>query len=128
MGSNAIGEDACDALHDSLVTDTSLTVLELRNGGISDVGCKRIGAALQINQRLTYLDLSRNPVGDSGLTALAVGLSCPTSAVSSLDVNSCLLCGGAAEALATSLQASMIKLRHLNLGNNRLTSPYSSEE
>ncbi|MED6292358.1 hypothetical protein CHARACLAT_033082 [Characodon lateralis] len=56
-----------------------LEVLLLASCRLSEIGCKALVSALQMNRSLTELDLSSNTLQDSGVTLLSAGLESSSS-------------------------------------------------
>ena len=131
------------ALSDYCKFDKSLQSLEIGYNNIKDNGLTRIlssfpstlvrlivtkccltcaGAVnsevLRINKTLKYLDISYNPIGDDGISALSDGLHVNTTLVQ-LIAHNCEFCSKGAESVATMLQTNKT-LKYLNISSNQI--------
>ena len=114
-----VKDEGCSALASFLVTNKSLTSLDVTDAGVSARGCKVIGEALERNATLQTLRLDHNRgIGTDGLALLGESLV-RNKGVQTLSLTYCSLEG---EAAVEPLTANMLRapcLRVLELKGNR---------
>jgi hypothetical protein len=74
------------AFADTLKTNTSVTVVDLRNNRIGNEGTAALAGGLKVNATVTSINLGGNEIGDEGASALANSLEVNTSVVNILVV------------------------------------------
>lgn len=144
-----IGDDGAQALALALLnTDAEVESLNLRDNRIGDVGAAALAGALARNKHVQFLQLRGNDLGDRGAAAIAECLHTntvlmdvymtwldvgdhgavaiadalknnPDSAVRVLHLSWNRIGPDGAAALAAALDSTTLKLRELNLQNNR---------
>ncbi|KAF9944994.1 hypothetical protein BGZ72_001783, partial [Mortierella alpina] len=80
-----IGGKEFGVLSETLRTNATLTILDLRGNSIGDNGALALSEALKINSTLTTLDLWNNSIGDNGAQALSEALK-TNSTLTTLDL------------------------------------------
>ncbi|KAJ0066525.1 hypothetical protein NL108_014294 [Boleophthalmus pectinirostris] len=106
-------------LHLMPVVSLSSKVL-LSGCGVSDRGCEALASVLGSQCCLRDLDLSHNPLQDSGLLLLCEGLKRSDCALQTLRLSFCDLFPRSCEALASVLDSEKNSLMELDLSNNDL--------
>ncbi|XP_055019456.1 protein NLRC3-like [Boleophthalmus pectinirostris] len=106
-------------LHLMPVVSLSSKVL-LSGCGVSDRGCEALASVLGSQCCLRDLDLSQNPLQDSGLLLLCEGLKRSDCALQTLRLSFCDLFPRSCEALASVLDSEKNSLMELDLSNNDL--------
>ncbi|XP_069713056.1 NACHT, LRR and PYD domains-containing protein 6 [Phaenicophaeus curvirostris] len=96
-----------------------LQTLRLSCCNLTATGCRELAATLGTAGSLEQLDLSDNPVEDSGLRELCQALAAPGCGVQKLWLWRCRLTEASGEALGAMLPTSP-NLRELHLGDNAL--------
>lgn len=116
----AVKDEGCVSIASYLVSNRSLTSLDLTDVGISVPGCKALGEALEKNATLQVLRLDHNAsIGVRGVTILGDSLT-RNLGLSTLSLTYCLLEGAdAAEAIVSGVMRSPA-IRVLELKGNRL--------
>ncbi|XP_076986548.1 NACHT, LRR and PYD domains-containing protein 2 [Tamandua tetradactyla] len=95
----------------------SLQRLLLENCHLTEACCKDLSSALIVNQRLMYLSLAKNKLGDSGVRLLCEGLSYPDCKLQTLVLSCCSVTEVGCNHLSKLLQQKS-SLTHLDLGLN----------
>ncbi|KAK7877750.1 hypothetical protein WMY93_030564 [Mugilogobius chulae] len=98
----------------------ALTTLRLVWCDLSDKVCESLGSVLSSQCSLTELDLSLNPLKDSGVVLLCEGLKRPGCALKTLRLNLCDLSARSCKALVSVLDSETNSLTELDLSNNNL--------
>ena len=132
------------ALHDYFKFNKSLQSLEISNNNIKDNGLIRmlcnfpstlvrlsvakccltctgavnISEVLRINKTVKYLDISDNPVGDDGISAISDGLHVNATLIQ-LVARSCKFYSKGAESIAEMLQTNKT-LKYLDISGNHI--------
>ncbi|KAL1250564.1 hypothetical protein QQF64_018360, partial [Cirrhinus molitorella] len=89
--------------------------------GFDETCCETVSSALQsTNSHLTELDLSSNPLLDSGVKLIYDALKSPHCQLNILRLCGCNLTAQSCESLSLALQSSNSVLRELDLSNNDL--------
>lgn len=112
-----INDECCECLRDMLRANTTLQKIRLRSSNLTWSGCYLIAEGLVRNLSLNVFDLSRNPIGDEGVQALAKFL--PESCVTELCVDNCGLTPAGCESLAE-IVSHCKKLKLLDVSTNHL--------
>ncbi|XP_050975872.1 NACHT, LRR and PYD domains-containing protein 3 isoform X2 [Labeo rohita] len=95
--------------------------VQLTDCGVTDEGCAALASALKSNpSQLRQLDLSRNKLGDSGVTLLSAGLEDPHCKLKKMWLSDCAITNEGCAALASALRLNPSHLRHLDLSENEL--------
>ena len=119
LSQNMIGCDGAMSLAQALEMNDRVTALNLSHNFIAGSGSERLGNALA-RSALRRLDLSHNPLGTRGLNAIGTAISLPAANVlRSLKLTDVKLDAVGARALASGLSANR-GLRVLSMGNNPL--------
>ncbi|KAL1261296.1 hypothetical protein QQF64_006561, partial [Cirrhinus molitorella] len=93
----------------------------LCNCGITDEGCAALALAVRSNPSLLkQLDLTRNKLGDSGVTLLSTGLEDPHCKLEKLRLSYCGITDEGCAALASALGSNPSYLKQLDLAGNKL--------
>ncbi len=128
LGRNALGDEGAAILAEGLRW-AALERLDLRECGVGEAGCRRLGEALHARERCTAdgaslaLLLDGNPLGNAGLAALATAAANGPHAlpVAELSAEGCGVGDAGVAALAAAAQqpgSSWAALRTLRLGSN----------
>ncbi|KAM4543505.1 protein NLRC3-like [Fundulus diaphanus] len=148
LASCGLSEVGCGALGSALKVNASLTELDLSRNHLQDSGVARLSAELQsspsklqtlrlrncslseisggsvgpalLSSHLKHLDLSQNPLQDSGVQRLCVSLQDPRCGLERLSLYDCDLTDGCCSPLSSALKTRTSSLRHLDLSYNRL--------
>ncbi|XP_072317644.1 uncharacterized protein [Eucyclogobius newberryi] len=88
--------------------------------GLTDKACEALASGLDSQCSLSELDLSNNPLQDSGVLVLCEGLKKPDCALQTLRLIFCGLSARSCEALGSVLDSETNSLRELDLSNNDL--------
>lgn len=112
-----LGPQGTKALAVSLVTNTSILKLNLRDNWIEGMGGAAVADMLKENCYITEMDLSENSVGEHGARALS-GMLLENTTLVSLKLSGNHLDERAARHLSPALVSNQ-KLQHLDLSHNR---------
>jgi hypothetical protein len=121
IGHYGIGEKGTIALAEALISNRSVTVLDLENNWIGEDGCKAICLMLRdLNKTILQIDLSQNKIG------LSAGLNISTIFEANRTIHDIRLCrnqitDAVAEALANALMDNQT-LERLDLSANQIGS------
>jgi Ran GTPase-activating protein (RanGAP) involved in mRNA processing and transport len=121
LSDNDIGDTAMSHLLHNICRSGKCPIakLGLRCVGLGIQAAGALGNALVVSSRLSWLDVSLNPLGDGGCAVLCPGLRCAQALVA-LDMSGCGLTYHAAARLRRALDASS-RLSLLKLVANDLT-------
>ncbi|XP_058633646.1 NACHT, LRR and PYD domains-containing protein 12-like isoform X2 [Onychostoma macrolepis] len=114
--------DSVKLLSDALQNPhCKLEKLRLRDCGVTDEGCAALASALRSNpSHLRKLSLSKNKLGDSGVTLFCAGLEDPRCKLETLRLRDCGVTDEGCAALASALRSNPSHLRHLDLSENKV--------
>ncbi|KAK7877751.1 hypothetical protein WMY93_030565 [Mugilogobius chulae] len=98
----------------------TLLSLRLSSCGLSDKVCESLGSVFSSQCSLTELDLSRNPLKDSGVVLLCEGLKRPGCDLKTLRLSLCGLSSRSCEALVSVMDSETNSLTELDLSKNLL--------
>ncbi|RXN07081.1 GATS 3 [Labeo rohita] len=112
-----LGSQGTKALAISLVTNTSILKLNLRDNWMEGIGGAAIADMLKENCYITEIDLSENRMGEYGARALS-SMLLENSTLFSLNLSGNHLDERAARHLSSALNGNQ-KLQHLDLSHNR---------
>ncbi|KAI7800448.1 putative NACHT [Triplophysa rosa] len=102
-------------------TECGLESLKLKDCGVTEDGCVLLSTALSLNlSHLRELDLSWNPVGNSGVKHLCAVLKKTECALQILKLNTCGITEEICAALASALSSKTSGLIELDLSVNAL--------
>ena len=115
-----VSASSASALLEALWINETVMVLRLSCNGPSfgDDGAKAVGLALQVNQSLKEISLSRNGIGDAGAIALAEGLEA-NSTLEDLYLSCNDIGDTGASAIADAIEANRT-LKELSLVGNQI--------
>uniref|UniRef100_A0A8C6SRF1 Uncharacterized protein n=1 Tax=Neogobius melanostomus TaxID=47308 RepID=A0A8C6SRF1_9GOBI len=89
----------------------------LSSCNLSESSCEALSSVLS-SSSLTVLDLSNNDLKDSGLKMLSVGLKSPHCKLQQLSLSGCMISEEGCAALASALRSNPSHLTHLDLSFN----------
>ncbi|XP_008584302.1 PREDICTED: NACHT, LRR and PYD domains-containing protein 2-like [Galeopterus variegatus] len=102
----------------------SLQRLSVENCHLTKASCKDFASVLMVNQRLTYLCLAKNDLGDGGVKLLGEGLSCPECKLQTLMLSNCYITKRGCEHILKILQEDS-SLTNLDLSLNPIATGVS---
>ena len=114
----AIGIYFARAFADCLLTNDTLTHLNISANRIQDAGARALADCLRTNNALTHLDISANRIPDAGARELADCLR-TNKTLKHLDISDNYIQAAGARALADCLRANDA-LKHLDISDNRI--------
>ncbi|XP_078390096.1 NACHT, LRR and PYD domains-containing protein 3-like [Cetorhinus maximus] len=118
LGYNNLGDSGVKRLSVALRgPDCKIQKLDLQDNNLTDSCTEDLASVISTNQSLTDLNLGVNPLGDSGVKLLSVGLRNLGCKIQRLGLGGNKLTDSCAEDLASVFNRS---LTDLNLGNNNL--------
>ncbi|XP_078504508.1 ribonuclease inhibitor-like [Lissotriton helveticus] len=106
----------CEALKHP---DTRLQKINLHRSGITGASCAALAAALCSNRSLLELNLSRNDLGDAGVTLICDAFKHRDTRLQRINLSQCGITGDSCAALAAVLRSNR-SLLELYLGGNVL--------
>nr|XP_020823481.1 LOW QUALITY PROTEIN: NACHT, LRR and PYD domains-containing protein 3-like [Phascolarctos cinereus] len=120
LGANALRDDGMKLLCEALKhPHCQLQILVLWKCDLTSVSCEYLSFALISNQSLTHLDLSGNNLGNDGIKLLCEALGNQCCNINSLILRSCGFTASGCQDLSTALKRNR-SVTHLNLADNAL--------
>jgi len=113
---NDIGDDGITDIAGTL-SNSQISELDVSECGITLTGVRSLAAGLLVNNSVRILNVSRNNIGDDGITAIAGTLS--NSQISKLDVRKCGITLTGARSLAAGLLVNN-SVRILDVSSNNI--------
>ncbi|CAH0604977.1 unnamed protein product [Chrysodeixis includens] len=115
---NFLNDDACYHLSDMLLTNSTLTELNLHGCRIGPSGARRLFSGLHTNRGLIYLDIGSNQIGDDGMEFLADAVIYGLD-VKEIDLSNNNISGKGVNLLAKAFETHN-RFTHINLAWNHL--------
>ena len=118
ISENHIGDDGISAISDGLHVNTTLIQLVACYCKFYGKGAESVGIMLRKNAKVKYLDISENPIGDDGISAISDGLHVNTMLIQ-LVAHNCEFRSKGAESVAKMLQTNKT-LKYLDISSNHI--------
>uniref|UniRef100_A0A8C1WEG7 Uncharacterized protein n=1 Tax=Cyprinus carpio TaxID=7962 RepID=A0A8C1WEG7_CYPCA len=106
--------------HTNMPFNNSSPFFRLTDCNLTDQHCGIVASALQSPNSLRELDLSKNPLQNSGVKLLCAGLKSPNCQLNILRLSGCLVKKEGCAALVSALSSNRSHLRELDLSYNHL--------
>ncbi|CAH2086046.1 unnamed protein product [Euphydryas editha] len=118
---NFLNDDACFHLGEMLISNSTLSELNLTGCRIGHTGVKKLCAGLHLNRGLQVLSLDKNQIGDIGLEHLSAAIFRGIN-VKEISLSYNNITGKSANILAEALE-TYNKFTHIDLSWNNLFAP-----
>ena len=122
VSKNPIGDIGISSIADNLHDKNNKTLVQLvvNHCEFHSNGAKSIGNMLKKNKTLKFLNISDNPIGDDGISAVASGIKTNTStALIELNISGCEFHSEGIKSIAAVLKSNKT-LKSLNLSENHV--------